>query len=259
MIEYRPATGSDLSAIHRIWWAADPFHEFTDNPWFRHVLRTGTMIVASTEGGLVGFAGVRTVGETTVVSDCFVDPRYQARGVGTGLLSRLVPPESPVMTLASEDPKARSLYSRFGMATKWECHYVEGDPAGLNDGVAPVEETGTYPVEDSDLFHLRAALGCTFVASQSGSAAIAADSVESSIGLGRGDSGHNLTAALAWMARSGIELAKLHLSDLHPAFRRLMESGFTSTGVDVLMAAPGAEVPDPTRVTFNGDILRLSS
>ena len=248
----------DLPAIHRIWWAADPFHEFADNPWFSHVLRTGTLIAASTEGGLVGFAGVRKVGETTVVSDCFVDPRYQARGVGTGLLSRLVPPEGPVMTLASEDPKARSLYSRFGMTSKWECHYVEGDPAGLKDGRAPAEETGSYPVADSDLPHLRAALGCTFVAAESGRAAIAADSVESSIVLGRGDSGRALTSALAWMARSGLHLAKLHLSDLHPAFPLLMESGFTITGVDMFMSAPGAEVPDPTRITFNGDILRLS-
>ena len=258
MIEYRPATGDDLPAIHQIWWAADPVHEFADNPWFSHVLRTGRMMAASTESGLAGFAGVRTVGETTVVSDCFVDPAYQARGVGTGLLSHLVPPESPVMTLASEDPKARSLYSRFGMAPKWECHYIEGDPAGLSDGVAPAEETGSYPVADSDLAHLRAGLGCTFLATPSGRAAIAADSVESSIVLEMADSGHSLTSALGWMARSGVRLAKLHLSDLHPAFRPLMASGFTVTGVDMLMAAPGAEVPDPTRITFNGDILRLS-
>jgi GNAT superfamily N-acetyltransferase len=258
MIEFRAATEDDLPDIHRVWWAADPFKEFSHNPWFDHVLRTGTMMVASAEGRLVGFAGVRRVGETTVVSDCFVDPDHQARGVGTGLLSRILSPERPVMTLASQDPKARSLYARFGMAPKWECHYVEGSPAAVDGGGSPAAEVGGYPVADSDLPHLREGLGCRFVATRTGSAAIAVESIESSIVLSSEDAAPMLTAALGWMAASAMHLAKVHLSDLHPAFPLLVGSGFTITDADTLMAGPGAEVPDPTRITFNGDILRLS-
>ena len=258
MIEFRAATEDDLPGIHRVWWAADPFHEFSYNPWFAHVLRTGTMIVASVEARVVGFAGVRRVGETTVVSDCFVAPDYQARGVGTRLLSRLVSPESSVMTLASQDPKARSLYARFGMAPKWECHYVEGSPAAVDGGGAPAAEVGSYPVADSDLPHLREGLGCRFVATRSGSVAVAAESIESSIVSTSEDAAPTLTAALGWMAGSAMQSAKVNLSDLHPAFPLLVDAGFTITDTDMLMAGPGAEVPDPTRITFNGDILRLS-
>ncbi|MEX0667990.1 MAG: GNAT family N-acetyltransferase, partial [Acidimicrobiia bacterium] len=146
MIEFRPATGEDLPGIHRVWWAADRFEELNDNPWFGQVLRTGSMMVAMFEGWLVGFAGVRQVGRTSVVSDCFVDPEHQAQGIGTRLLSLLLAGERPVMTLASSDPNARSLYSRFGMAPQWDCHYVEGDPTRVDRGMARVLEVGLYPV-----------------------------------------------------------------------------------------------------------------
>ena len=259
MIEFRPATAEDLPSIHRIWWAADPFDAFADNPWFGHVLRTGTMLVATLQDRPVAFAGVRRVGHTTVVSDCFVDPDHQARGIGTGLLSRLLSRESPVMTLASDDPKARSLYSRFGMVPQWECHYVEGEPAPAGSGSMAVIEVDRYPVADSDLPHLREDLRCTFVEAGRGNAAVAFDSIESCTLGGSGDPVQVVTSVLGWMGQRGSPLAKLHLSDRHPVFPILMESGFTITGADMLMAGPGAEVPDPTRVMFNGDILRLTT
>ena len=105
MIDIRVATVEDLPRIHEVWWAADPFEAGNDNPWFGHVLRTGTMAVAMVEGRLVGFAGVREVGETIVVSDCFVEPEHQARGIGRSLLTRLLPGDSPVMTMASRGPE----------------------------------------------------------------------------------------------------------------------------------------------------------
>ena len=258
MIRYRAATVDDLPEIHRVWWAADPFDEFAQNPWFGHVLRTGSMTVASTEGRIIGFAGVRRVGQTTVLSDCFVDPEHQARGVGRGMLSRLLPSERPVMTLASQDPKARALYSRFGMIPQWDCHYVEGHPARVENGRALVSETGNYPVDESDLPHLRDDLRCRFVETGAANAAVAADEIQSSILQATGDPVQELTAVLGWMAGTGLELAKLQISDGHPLFPLLMDSGFTVTDTDTLMAGRGAAVPDPTRITFNGDILRLS-
>lgn len=87
-------------------------------------------MVATSDRRPVGFAGVRQVAGTTVVSDCFVDPDHQGQGVGTELLSRLVPHDRPVMTFASSDPKARALYRRLGMAARWDCHYLERDPGG---------------------------------------------------------------------------------------------------------------------------------
>jgi GNAT superfamily N-acetyltransferase len=258
VIDFRPATRDDLPDVHRIWWAADPWDAFNDNPWFGHVLRTGSMLVATYDDRPVGFAGVRQIGKTLVVSDCFVDPDHQGQGVGTGLLSRLVPGDRPVMTLASFDPKARALYARFGMAAQWDCHYVEGDPARVDRGDAKAKEVTGYPAADFDLSHLRDDLLCRFLESEGGHAAVAADEIESSVVTPAGDPVGMLTAVLGWAADRGDHLVKLHLSDRHPAFPPLIEAGFVVTGADTMMASPGAEVPDPARVTFNGDILGLA-
>jgi hypothetical protein len=66
------------------------------------------------------------------------------------------------------------------------------------------------------------------------------------------------TPVLGWAADRGDHRAKPHLSDRHPAFPRLIEAGFVVTGADTLLPSSGARVPDPTRATFNGDILRLA-
>ena len=262
MMDFRTATVEDLAGIHAVWWAADPFDAFNHNPWFRHVLRTGSMMVATVEGRVVGFAGVREVSDTKVVSDCFVDPEHQARGIGTGLLSRLLPLEGPVMTLASQDPKARSLYSRFGMAPKWECHYVEGDPTRVDPGAMTAREVTAYPIAESDFAHLREDLGCRFLEMGNGHAAVSGDTIEScivtaSIVMPSGDPGAVLSTVLGWTAGRGMPNVNLQISELHPAFTLLTAAGFVVTGVDTFMASPGAKVPDPARTTFNGDILRL--
>jgi GNAT superfamily N-acetyltransferase len=257
MIDSRSATVADLPEIHRIWWAADPFDAFNDNPWFGHVLRTGSMLVATIDVRPIGFAGARQVGGTTVVSDCFVLPDHQGQGVGTELLSRLVPGDRPVMTLASSDPKARALYTSFGMTVQWDCHYLEGDPGRVERVVGLVLEASGYPVEESDPMHLRDDLRCRFLETGGGHAAVAVDEIESSVVTPAGDPVGVLTAVLGWAADRGDHPVKLHLSDRHPAFPGLIEAGFVVTGADTLMASPGAQVPDPTRVTFNGDILRL--
>jgi GNAT superfamily N-acetyltransferase len=85
MIDFRPAIEEDLPLLHRAWWAADPFDAFNNNPWFGHVIRTGSMMVATSDRRPVGFAGVRQAAGTTVVSDCFVDPDHQGQGVGAEL------------------------------------------------------------------------------------------------------------------------------------------------------------------------------
>jgi len=194
-----------------------------------------------------------------VVSDCFVDPEHQGQGVGTELLSRLVPSDRPVMTLASSDPRARALYGRFGMTVQWDCHYLEGDPGRVDGVEAGIQEVGDYPVERSDWRHLRHDLGCRFLKAGGGRAAVAPAEIESSVMGQVGDPIEMLTAVFAWAARRSDHRMRLHLSDRHPAFRGLIQAGFAVTGADALMASPGAHGPDPTRVTFNGDILRLAA
>jgi GNAT superfamily N-acetyltransferase len=259
MIDLRPATRADLDGMHRVWWAADSWAGATrkDNPWFGHVLRTGSMLVAAQGAEVVGFAGVRLVRSTTVVSDCFVHPDHQSRGIGTSLLTALVPSELPVMTFASADPKARSLYRRLGMRPQWECHHVTGDPRNLPAEASTVTEVDSYPIDESDLPHLRDDLGCVFVEAGKGRGALAGGSVESSRLSPGGSPAESLPAMLAWMAARGVETADIQIAEAHPAFHLLVAAGFAIGDSDLLMASQGAATPDPTRMTFNGDILRL--
>jgi GNAT superfamily N-acetyltransferase len=264
MIDLRPASTSDLSAIHNVWWAADlgvgaPDSARKQNPWFGHVLRTGTMLVATIDEETVGFAGHRLVGATSVISDCFVDPAHQAKGIGTAMLKALLALDRPVMTLASTDPKARSLYKRFRMIPRFECYYLKGDPRVIGTSDSSVSVVGDYPVPAADLSHLRDDLSCTFLevgAKGTGSrGALGAGSIESSWIASDEDAVGPISAMLGWMAARGDTIIELQLGEPHSAFPALERAGFSITGTDMLMASPDAEVPDPTRVTFNGDIL----
>jgi GNAT superfamily N-acetyltransferase len=257
MNQSRPAIPDDLPAIHAVWWAADPAEASRHNPWFGHVLRTGTMMVATVEAEVIGFAGVRQVGGTLVVSDCFVHPQHQGNGVGTALLDQLIAIARPVMTFASSDPKAGSLYTRFGMTAKWKCHYLTGDPRRLEGVGRRPSHVERYPISESDLVHLRDDLSCRFLESGSSAAAVSAKAIESSR-IVRGIGGaRQLKDVLAWMADRGDETVAIHLAEQHPVFPALVEAGFQITAADTLMASEGAEVPDPTMLTFNGDILRI--
>ncbi|HEX2421365.1 MAG TPA: GNAT family N-acetyltransferase [Acidimicrobiia bacterium] len=94
MVEIRRAVADDLPEIHRVWWATGS-SPGKHNPWFAHVLSTGVMAVAIDDGELVGFAGHRRVWQTGVVSDCFVDPARQGTGIGTKMLTYLLPDDGP--------------------------------------------------------------------------------------------------------------------------------------------------------------------
>ncbi|MGH8957871.1 MAG: GNAT family N-acetyltransferase [Acidimicrobiia bacterium] len=141
MVEVRRAVAADLPEIHRIWWATGS-SPGKQNPWFAHVLRTGVVAVAIDDGEVVGFAGHRMVWQTNVVSDCFVDPSRQGMGIGTRILAYLLPDDGPVMTLASDDPKAHSLYSKWGMKPVVECPYMHARANGSADLV----EIDSFPI-----------------------------------------------------------------------------------------------------------------
>jgi len=263
MVEIRPATVADLPDIHRVWWAteldAQPSRVIKENPWFAHVLRTGSILIAIAGGGAVGFAGCRLVGDTKVISDCFVHPERQGQGIGTALLQQLLSKERPVMTLASGDPRARSLYARFGMVPLWECHYIEGAPRMLGSSALHIREIDSYPVPEADLPHLQSDLCCTFLEvgriELGSTVAVTKRSVESSLVEPGADGALVLTSLMDWMASRGAAILELQLGERHPAFPVLIEAGFHVTGTDTLMASPGAGVPDQATLTFNGDLL----
>jgi hypothetical protein len=208
------------------------------------------MAVAIEGGQVVGFAGHRRLGSINVVTDCFVDPEHHARGIGTKLLRSLLPTGEPVMTMASADPKAHSLYHRFGMEEVTDCPYVVAGPQG--DSVL-VSEVDSYPVSDEDREHLLSDLGGRFVTVGRNSAATVTDhSIESSL-VGPDDDASAVIAALVNHVGGRVEI---QMSTEHLAYESL-ES--VETDRDTLMATPGTELPDYTRVTFNGDLLAIQA
>jgi GNAT superfamily N-acetyltransferase len=122
----RTATPDDLPAIHRVWYAteivgeADPPPLGEPHSWLRHVLRTGTLLVAERDGAIIGFAGIIERGDLVYLTDLFVAPETQSRGVGGALLDAILPPAGRTLaTIGSSDPRAQALYIRAGMTPEW--------------------------------------------------------------------------------------------------------------------------------------------
>ncbi|CAN5217242.1 hypothetical protein BH18ACT5_BH18ACT5_06920 [soil metagenome] len=192
----------------------------------------------------MGFAGYRRLGSTGVVSDCFVDPEFQAQGIGTRMLRFLLPAGDQVMTLASADPKAHSLYRRMGMLPVADCPYTSTTVAG---GTVAVREVDRYPVPAADLEHLVVDLGARRVEVETSAAAVTASSIETSV-IGPGDEAPEVIAALLGFVGGRVEI---QMSEQHLAFESFQ---WEEAARDTLMASSGAEVPDHTRITFNGDL-----
>ena len=250
-MELRPAGESDLPGLHLVWWATG--EEQRQNPWFSHVLRTGKMMVAVAGAEVVGFAGVRRLDSTSAVTDCFVHPHHQGRGIGTALLKQLIPPGEPVITLASDHALAAPLYRRLGMRELVACDYLAGDPAPFASSPTP-NMVDSYPADPTDLSYLRHGLHCTFLQGE-GFAAVTPGAVESSIASTEGAE-QLVVGALSHLAQSGSRSVQVQLTPSHPAHRLLLAQGFQLRYSDTLMASPGAVVPDHGRLTFNGDFLR---
>ena len=132
-IGIRPATAGDFEAIERIAAAND---EATTAPswpgylYLEHLLTAGTLCVAVRGGVVVGYAGAMVVGgrrPAAHVTDLFVDPGAQGRGVGSRLLKALMAViDVPDWTTSSSaDPRALTLYARAGMVPLWPVLYVD--------------------------------------------------------------------------------------------------------------------------------------
>lgn len=90
-------------------------------PDYAHLLATGELHVAEQNGRIVGYAGVVARGETAFLTDLFIAPDVQSRGVGGRLLRHALAPFSDRLrfTVSSTDPRALALYIRAGMQPHW--------------------------------------------------------------------------------------------------------------------------------------------
>jgi GNAT superfamily N-acetyltransferase len=270
-MEIRPGHVSDLEAINAVWYATQVAGEPDpppprQNPWFAHVLTTGSMALAFSDGKLLGFAGWRQLGSSMVLTDCYVHPRSQGRGIG----SRLLAEAQHEITLSSGDPKALSIYVAAGMVPRWPAYYLRGAPnrIALPPGVSAVDNPDliehTFPIDASFLLHDLGATGLAIVrhGSPIGVAVVASRTpfwlwhgedaaVLQSVAYAEADAWAVVAAAAGWPQGDGVEI---QVPGLHPALPQLLEAGFRVEDHDTLMAAPGVALPNPSLRTFSGDL-----
>ncbi len=120
----RPATAADLPTLYDIWYASEVGDAQPPPrgpwPWLAHELTSGALLLAERDGTAIGFAATITRDEIVFLSDCFVRADAQSRGVGRGLLQRLIPRDDQTFcTVSSNDPRAQALYIRSGMRPRW--------------------------------------------------------------------------------------------------------------------------------------------
>jgi hypothetical protein len=164
----RTAMPDDLPAIHRVWYATETVGEANPaplpepHPWLRHVLRTGTLLVAERGEAVIGFAGIIARGDLVFLTDLFVVPQTQSYGAGGALLDAILPHDGRVLaTIGSSDPRALALYIRAGMAPEWPDFQIHVDRERWR--TASVEIGGVRMIEatpmDADLLRWDAEIG----------------------------------------------------------------------------------------------------
>ena len=151
----RPAIDADLEAITAILeandepvsWPGVPRAPYVDHLLTRPGLR---LVVGELDGLVAGVAGSMEVGhpERRFLTDLYVDPARQSRGLGRALLTEAMAGALERMTFSSSDPRALGAYFRSGMRPWWPLLYLELEPgllgpvdAGLEASPADVAET----------------------------------------------------------------------------------------------------------------------
>jgi GNAT superfamily N-acetyltransferase len=121
-------------------------------PYVEHLLTRPRMrlVVGELDGSVAGVAGTIEFGgpSTRFLSDLYVDPARQSRGLGRAMLRAAFEGASERMTFSSRDPRALAAYIRSGMRPRWPLLYLELAAGSLGprlDGVtarpADVAET----------------------------------------------------------------------------------------------------------------------
>jgi GNAT superfamily N-acetyltransferase len=149
-VELRPTTAADLPALHRLFLAAitgvfephglepprPPAEVFSTQQ--RHVLETGTSVVAADDGGLLGFGASWQRGEHWFLASLFVDPAAQGRGVGKALLDAVWGPATRRLTITDAiQPVSNALYGRRGLIPATPVLTFTGRPRVDGRGLRP--------------------------------------------------------------------------------------------------------------------------
>lgn len=134
----RHATERDVEGIGRVSLATgQPAEDSGADPrYVRLLLQQATVVVAAAAPGgpVVGWGATRTTPPGELLTDLFVDPASQGRGIGQALLRELwpgAPGASGRFTFSSRHPSALPLYGRAGLRAIWPLLYLSGNARRL--------------------------------------------------------------------------------------------------------------------------------
>jgi GNAT superfamily N-acetyltransferase len=250
LVQVRDASEEDLPAIARIA-AANDDTAGADPRYVSHLRTHGRFLVAEAGGEPVGYCGIRRTGEYTMLTDLFVDPERHGGGVGRRLLETALDEPSERLTFASRDPRAMSLYVRFGMVPRWPLLYLSGPPArsrALRTDLVPIADAGAaeFSLTGRDrtpdyaywgtLPGARGLVvrdGCAVV----GAGAVGPDLVHHLVTADGHDPASTLAAALGTFDAGRVRIC---LPGPHPALPVLLEAGWRIEDLDQhLSSRPG--------------------
>ncbi|MFB9964283.1 GNAT family N-acetyltransferase [Sinosporangium siamense] len=212
----------------------------------------GTLLLAPTADGQArGFGGTLRRGPVTHLGDLFVAAEHQSSGVGRALLAELLKGDEPKVTFASSDPRAMSLYIRYGLRPWCPLLYLTGPAAGVAgpavrearlDDVADLDALAGGGARPETLAWFAATPGVTWHTTGSGYAFARVSGDVVVIGPAGGATPRDCAeAVLGAISRvSGAATAPLSariaVPGVHPLVSSLIEAGWRIGDLDTFMA-----------------------
>jgi GNAT superfamily N-acetyltransferase len=154
----RAATADDLPAIATVMAAADEPMDWpgvSGFPYLEHLVarRGARLLVGEVDGAIAGVGASIDVGRPDVrfLTDLFVDPVRQDRGVGRALLRAVLDGTRERLTFSSADDRALGAYIRLGMRPWWPLLYVTVPRAALGGTGASTDPDASLVAEPADV------------------------------------------------------------------------------------------------------------
>ena len=272
----RLATEADLPAITAILEANDEPVTWPGVPrptYVEHLLsRPGLrLVVGELDGRVAGVGGSIEFGDPNrrFLTDLYVEPGRQSKGLGRQVLAAVLDGATERMTFSSSDPRALASYIRLGMRPWWPLLYLETDASTLGRAARGEEARPADVPETARLSRTWTAIDRTadfgFYSSLPGAAGfvISLDGEEAAVGWARlelaepgrwldhasfAPDADPIRAAFAILRAAGAgDRIGAAVPGPHPAVPRLLDAGMRIDDTDTFCATD-RDLVDPTRI-----------
>nr|PZN25786.1 MAG: hypothetical protein DIU80_14310 [Chloroflexota bacterium] len=289
----RPAGPADLPAVYDIFYAL----EVGDDPEapprpamlpdYPHLLATGELWVAESDGELLGFAGVVVRSDIAFLTDLFVREDRQSGRLGARLLRHAFAPHAGRVrfTVSSTDPRALGLYIRAGLRPHWPNFLLRGHVSSLRgmlvgdvtvseaapddpllvewdarDGGRERPQDHAYWVREeggAPLWFRRGGelVGYGYVRLRAGTLYYPDAARIGAIGARTPAEAASCVAAAVRWASERADVLRIDVPGPHPALAPLLDDGFRITYVETLVASDQTLFFDPARYLGSGGSL----